>query len=186
MDNVKYHGKIIEVIEEVHGNRTFEIARRSPGVRAIIVKGGKILLSREFRTETNNYDFRLPGGKVFDRLDDFCSHKDENLLPYAESAVIKEVFEEVGLIAKNPILIKISKAGATINWDLYYFEIDDFKTDKQHLEDGEDITFSWYTFDEVMKLCRENMVQEDRSVGVILNYILKSLEMQKGSSSERS
>lgn len=173
MESVKYHGKIIEVVEEAHRGRVFEIARRSPGVRALIVKNDKILLSREYRTETNNYDYRLPGGKVFDRLDDFCRHRGEDLLPYAESAVIKECYEEVGLVVKNPKLIKISKAGATVEWDLYYFEIEEFENNIQHLEEGEDITFEWYTYKELINLCRENKIQEDRTVGVILNYLIK-------------
>ena len=71
------------------------------------------------------------------------------------------------------VAIKISKAGATIVWDLYYFEITEFSESKQHLEDGEDITFAWYTFDEVSKFCLNNQIQEDRSVAVILNYILR-------------
>lgn len=178
MKDIKYHGKIIEVFEEPHGNKIFEIARRSPGVRALIVSDGKILLSREYRTENKDYDYRLPGGKVFDRLDDFCRHDGEDLLPFAKDAVIKEVFEEVGLIAKNPKLLKISKAGATIEWDLYYFEIKEFKQDKQHLEEGEDITFAWYTVKEVLGLCKGNKIQEDRSVGVLLNYILKNFEKE--------
>ena len=174
MKNVKYRGKIIEVFEEEHGNKVFEIARRSPGVRALIVSDDKILLSKEFRAETNNYDYRLPGGKVFDTLDEFVKHDEDSILPYAEKAVVKEVYEEVGLLAKNPKLIKISKAGATISWDLYYFEIKDFSKDVQHLEDGEDITFDWYTIGEVLELLKNDKIQEDRSVGVILNYILKN------------
>lgn len=164
---VKYHGRIIEVVEE-------PIAKRSPGVRALIVHDGKMLLSKEFRTETNNYDFRLPGGKVFDRLDEFCQHENEDLLPFAKDAVVKEVYEEVGLVAKDPVLIKVSKAGATVQWDLFYFEIKDFQKDIQHLEEGEDITFAWHTYEEVLKLCQENKVQEDRSVGVILNYLIRN------------
>lgn len=71
MSTVKYRGRIIEVVEEKYGTRTFEIARRSPGVRALIVRDGKILLSREYRTEVDEYDFRLPGGKVFDTLSEY-------------------------------------------------------------------------------------------------------------------
>ncbi len=177
-EKIAYSGKIIEVVEVKHGNKIFEIARRSPGVRAIIVSNGQILLSREFRTETGNYDYRLPGGKVFDKLEDFRSHANENLEKYAEDAVIKEVSEEVGLISKNPQLIKVSKAGATITWDLYYFLITDFVAEKQHLEDGEDITFDWYTPEQVQNLILQDKMSEDRSVGVLLKYILKFLTNQ--------
>ena len=85
---------------------------------------------------------------------------------------IKECYEEVGLRIKNPILLKISKAGATIVWDLYYFLIKDFVEDQQHLEDGEDITVDWYTMEEVKELCLNNKIQEDRSVAVILKYLI--------------
>jgi len=47
--------------------------RRPPGIRALIVdkESKKILFSREFRYELNDWDLRLPGGKVFDSLDDY-------------------------------------------------------------------------------------------------------------------
>lgn len=97
MQEIKYSGKIIEVIEEKHGNKIFEIARRSPGVRALIIKSNKILLSREYRTEINDYDYRLPGGKVFDTLQEYRKHINEDLTEYAMLAVKNEVSQEVGL-----------------------------------------------------------------------------------------
>jgi 8-oxo-dGTP pyrophosphatase MutT (NUDIX family) len=178
MIKIKYSGKIIEVIEEQHGSKIFEIARRSPGVRALIVKDNKILLSREYRSEIDGYDFRLPGGKVFDKFEEYKKHISEDLLMYAENAVIKEVYEEVGLVSKNPKFIKVSKAGATINWDLYYFEITDFIQEKQHLEEGEDITFEWYSIQKDLKLISENKMSEDRSVGVLFNYIVQNFRTQ--------
>lgn len=172
LENIKYRGKIIEVIEETHGNKIFEKARRSPGVRALIVKDNNILLSREFRYELNDYDYRLPGGKVFDTLTDYSNHLNEDLTKYADKAVVKECYEEVGLNVKNPKLIKVSKAGATIEWDLYYYLIEDFEYDVQHLEDGEDITFNWYSLSEVEKFCLQDKIKEDRSVAVILRYVI--------------
>lgn len=176
MQEIKYSGRIIEIIEEKHGNKIFEIARRSPGVRALIVKDNKMLLSHEFRNEINGYDYRLPGGKVFDTLEEYREHLNEDLIEFAKKAVIKEASEEVGLDAKSPKLIKFSKAGATIVWDLYYFEIKEFSESKQHLEYGEDITFDWHSFDEVKQFCLDNKIQEDRSVAVILSYILMKLK----------
>ncbi|MCL2846685.1 MAG: NUDIX domain-containing protein [Firmicutes bacterium] len=176
MEQIKYSGKIIEVIESTHphhGNRVLEIARRSPGVRALVVHDNKILLTKEFRHETNNFQYRLPGGKVFDTLAEFKRARDSDMHKFAVTAVIKEVSEEVGLNIKNPKLIKISCAGATIKWDLFYFEITEFEKNPhgQHLEDGEDITFAWFSFPEVIKLCKDNKIDEDRSVGVLLTYL---------------
>ena len=48
------------------------MVRRPPGIRALIVnENEQILLSKEFRYELNDWDFRLPGGKVFDSLEDY-------------------------------------------------------------------------------------------------------------------
>ena len=51
-----------------------EIVRRPPGVRLLIVKEGNVLLTKEYRHEADGYDFRLPGGKVFESLRDFKTH----------------------------------------------------------------------------------------------------------------
>lgn len=46
-----------------------KLVRRPPGVRAIIInENNQILLSKEFRYELNTFDYRLPGGKVFDSI----------------------------------------------------------------------------------------------------------------------
>lgn len=172
MEEIKYSGKIIEVVQFKSGDKVFEKARRSPGVRALIVSGDKILLSREFRQEVSGYDFRLPGGKVFDRLEDYKNHLSEDMISFATQAVIKEVKEEVGLIAKNPKLLRISKAGATIEWDLFYFLISDFEQGEQDLEDGEDISFEWHTFEQVKTICTSGQMKEDRSVGILLSYVI--------------
>ncbi len=175
MEEIKYSGKIIEVVQFKNGDRVFEKARRSPGVRALIVSGERILLSKEYRTEIGGFDFRLPGGKVFDRLEEYKQHISEDLISYAKEAVKKEVREEVGLLVNDPKLLKVSKAGATVEWDLYYFLISDFEVNKkgQELEDGEDISFSWYTLKEVEGICTSGRMQEDRSVGVVLSYLIK-------------
>ncbi len=177
--DIKYKGKIIAVatqnvaVKNSNQTKTFEFALRSPGVRAIIVKDDKILLSKEYRYELADYDYRLPGGKVFDSLEEFLACNTNQLKAKAQQAIIKECFEEVGLKVKSPKLLHISKAGATVNWDLYYYEINSFTLDKQHLELGEDINFDWYTFDEVKNIILSNQFTEDRSVGVLLKYILQ-------------
>lgn len=174
MEEIRYSGKIIEVVQFKNGDKVFEKARRSPGVRALIVSDDKILLSREFRQEVGSYDFRLPGGKVFDKLQEYKNHLSEDLAPYASLAVVKEVKEEVGLVARNPKLLKVSKAGATVEWDLFYFLISDFEENEngQELEDGEDITFGWYTFQQAKDICLSGQMKEDRSVGVLLAFLI--------------
>jgi len=176
-ETIVYEGKIFEIVKQPFkaGDKEiiFETARRSPGTRIIIVKNKKMLLTKEFRTEHKDYDYRLPGDKVFNTLEEYrkvLGKKD--ILPFAIKAAKKECLEETGIIANNLKLFQIAKAGATVEWDLFYFIVDDFKESKQKLESGEVIYPEWKTFNEVKELCLNNKINEDRTVGVLLKFLL--------------
>lgn len=82
----------------------------------------------------------------------------------------------MGLLIKNQKLLKISNAGAGVEWDLYYYEITDYEIDStgQKLEEEEIIEgYIWKSYDEIIKMCIENKIHEERTVGVLLTYILK-------------
>ena len=179
-----YSSKIFEIFEKTSRynkdgeikHKTFEYARRSPGVRGIIIEDKKILLTKEYRYELEGWDYRLPGGKVYDKLDDYHKAlKEDTDLSDVQAAVKRELLEEVGIEISNPYLYYISKAGATVIWDLYYFIIDGFEFAKngQNLEDGETISYQWFTHAEVMDLIKKDLINEDRSVGVLAKYILQ-------------
>ena len=179
---IVYEGKIFEVVKQPMnvGSKIieFEKVKRAPGTRIIIVKDNKILITKEYRTELNNYDYRLPGGKVFDTLKEYKNSlkNNTNMLESAITAAKKECLEETGLIVNNLELIKISKCGATIIWDMYYFLAKDFKESKtgQTLEDGEIITVNWYSFEQAKQLCIDNKISEDRTLGVLLAFLEKN------------
>ncbi len=179
-ERIAYEGKIFEVVKQLMkiGNKEieFEVARRAPGVRLLIVKQNKILITKEFRTEINGSDYRLPGGKVFDTLAEYRKAREHNanILVSAEAAARKECREEVGLTPLKISHFYTAHAGATVEWDLYYFLVEDFKESQegQQLEDGEHISVEWKTFPEVKKMCLEHEIKEDRSVAVLLQFIL--------------
>ena len=156
------------------------MVRRPPGIRALIINKEKkeILLSREFRYELNGWDYRLPGGKVFDSLEDYKKSLDrDDVIDYVEATVPKEVLEEVGLVVKNAKLIKNSRDGAGVIWDLYYYEITDYELSDNgpQLEENEVIDgYVWKSFDNVVELCINGEINEDRTVAVLLTYILKN------------
>lgn len=168
------------IIDGKSKNVKRNFVRRPPGIRALIVDKDKksILFSKEFRYELNDWDLRLPGGKVFDSLDAYKESLDkDDVLDHVEITVPKEVLEEIGLIVENPKLIKVSKDGAGVVWDLFYYEITDYKVSENgpHLEEDEVIEgYVWKTFDEIIDLCATNKIHEDRTVGVLLTYILKN------------
>lgn len=178
-ETIVYEGKIFEIVKQPYkaGDKeiVFETARRSPGTRIIIVKGNKMLLTKEFRTEHNDYDYRFPGGKVFNTLEEYrkALQCNKDILQFATEAAKKECLEEAGIIAKRLRHFQTAKAGATVEWDLFYFIVDDFKeNEKQKLEAGEVIYPEWKTFDEVKELCLKDKIKEDRTVGVLLKFLL--------------
>ena len=183
-ERISYQGKIIEVVEQdiKVGDKiqTFEMARRSPGTRTIICSNqNRILLTREYRHEVSGYDYRLPGGKVFDTLQEYNKFLSTNPTNEARLAVAvigaqKELNEEVGLKNANLEFLSLSKCGATVEWDLYYFvtKVDETDLVEQSLEHGEDITTDWYTYHQVNEFAlSKDKMSEERSVAVLLRYL---------------
>mgnify|MGYP000858075927 CR=1 FL=1 len=172
-------GKLFELVHIVQPDgRVFELARRAPGVRVIIADKAnkKVLLTKEFRNELNAWDYRLPGGKVFDTLDEFEAHRQsgENILDAAKAKAKGEAAEEAGMMIGDVELVTKSTLGATVEWDLYVFEALDWQENEQGqaLEDGEQIeTGQWFTFDEVEKMVLDGSMQEERVALAFLRWI---------------
>ncbi len=177
-EEIAYRSKMFEIIKRPMkvGNKIleFEIAKRSPGVRLLIIKKGKILLTKEFRYELDEYDYRLPGGKVFDSLEEYNSALKKDIMPFAIRAAKKECLEETGLIPNKIRYFQTSQAGATIIWDLFYFIVEDFtESKKQSLEHGEVIRPEWKTFKEAKELCLNGKIKEDRTIGILLKFLMR-------------
>jgi len=178
-EEVVFQGKIIEVVRQPMriGEKQvkFEFARRSPGTRLIIVdkQASKILLTKEYRTELQNYDYRLPGGKVFDTLDEYNQFLKSNkdILEPATERAKTEAREETGIIVNSIKHFYTSVNGATVVWDLFYFVIDDWQQADQQLEHGEDIEVEWLSFADAQNLAVSGKMSEDRSVGVLLRWL---------------
>ena len=178
MEKTTYQGRIIEVVEkevEERGQKkVFEFARRSPGVRLIIPKDTSILIAKEFRHEVGGYDYRLPGGKVFDTLKEYSDAlaSDTNISEAAMSAAIKEAREEAGIEVKEASLFHTSICGATIVWDLYYFVVNNFDQVEKAPEDGENISVEFIDRQKAKSMCLDGSMGEERSALVLLRYLL--------------
>lgn len=180
--NIVFSGKIGEVIHTAQPDgRIFERFCRPPGTRLIIVSPeNKILITKEYRQETKNYDLRLPGGKVCDTLEEY-NHLRQNsgdMLQAAKIGAKKEALEETGIVIKNLEFITKAAAGATVEWDLYYFLVKDYEKhpDGQALEEGENISVTWLSIDEIKKVAEFGQMQEWRSVGVLLGIVIPKLK----------
>lgn len=171
-----YKGLIFRVEQTtMPDGRVFEKAIRSPGTRIIIYdeKKDQILLSREFRQEIGEYDYRLPGGKVRDKIKDWDEIKDRaDLADLIAEACKNEAKQEAGveLNKLNPFTTSTS-GGPTIEWTLFYFVSTDFtELGKQSLEAGEDITKVWKTSQEAIELCLSGKMKEGRSAAALLQF----------------
>lgn len=192
-EEIRYKGKLFEVVSEpveIDGKTfEFEKVRRSPGVRLIMKDGqGNILLTREFRRELSNFDYRLPGGKVFDSLDEFNEFKQSkgDIIEKAKQAALKEAKEETGFVPDALEHHSISKLGATVEWDLHYFVafVDRSQQGTQELETGENIEVVWFGEEEVKKLILEpNKFSEERSVATLMRFFASGKTAETGAES---
>jgi len=178
-ERVVYSGKIFEVIQKpvrIAGKEImFEKVRRSPGVRLLIINQNKILITKEYREEHGNFDYRLPGGKVFDSLQKYLSFVQEkrDILTAAMNAAQKECQEETGLIPLKLKHIYTTSPSATVQWDLFYFLIEEYKENHhgQKLEPGEQISLEWKTIAEVQEMCLNGTISEERTAMILLRFL---------------
>lgn len=182
-DEIVFKGKIFEMIKRPvkigEKIKDFEIARRSPGVRIIITENKKILLTKEFRYELDDYTYRIPGGKVFDNLDDYRNAMKENpdIIFHAKKAAERECIEETGLIPEDIEYYHTSVCGATVEWDLIYFIVTDFRKNENgsEPEEGEDIRPEWKSMEDAKIMCLDKNISEERSVCVLLRFIEENI-----------
>ncbi len=171
-----FSGKLGEVVHVPQPDgRVFERFRRPPGVRIVIVADRGILLTEEYREETGGVDLRLPGGKVFDDYESFAAARATGSMTWAaEEAVLREAREEVGLVVTDPELITVAQAGATVEWDLFYYLVREFTeaVEGAQPEEGEQIEPVWLTPKEVSEAIQQGRMSEWRSVGVLLGLVL--------------
>lgn len=181
---IAFRGKIFEIEQTTQPDgRVFERAVRAPGVRLIITDkpNKKLLLTKEFRSELNTWDYRLPGGKVFDTLNEYEAHRTsgEDMAQAAERKAVAEGSEEAGIHIKGVKLFKKSTLGATVEWDLWCFEVTDWEPSKdgQQLEHGEQIEAdSWFSYDEARQMILSGQMHEERVALILLQW----LETQNG------
>lgn len=180
---IEYRGKIGALVTypvlvdfgDGYIEKTFEKFVRPPGTRIIAVEDGKILLNKERRLEIDGFDWRLPGGKVFDTFEEFEPYIGEEHVISEQvilEAATKELHEEAHLRTNSLALFDTRACGATVTWDLHYVVAQDLTEDISTHEEGEEVADSkWCTYDEIETMCKNGEIQEGRTVAVLLKYI---------------
>lgn len=173
---IVFKGKLVAV--ERHIAKGFERAVRPPGVRLLLENDqGDILITKEFRQEHGKYDYRLPGGKVFDDLNSYLAvRNDPDALHLAVMrAAHLEARQEAGAeeIGQLAILFK-SIAGTTFEWDLFYLTGKVLKMGLSELSDDEEhdlVGADLYPKEEVLKMLKSGEISEDRTVAALYRYL---------------
>ena len=139
-----------------------------------------MLLTREFRNELNAWNYRLPGGKVFDTLADYQKFlkSGEDVRIVADKKAVEESSEEAGIRVDSLDYIETSTLGSTVEWDLYvYVSSNWIKAEGQSLEEGEQIeTDNWFTFAEAEKMILNGEVREERIALILLKWLHRQKE----------
>jgi ADP-ribose pyrophosphatase len=160
----------------------FEVAERAPGVRVLIEKGGKILLSREYRFEIDWFDYRMPGWKTFDTIREYVAFLESgrDMMDEVLQAGKREIKEETWIVVKNLDFLVKDTLWTTVRRDLYYLKAIDFDDSaiEQELGDWEDISTMRYTYEEVLELMKTNHMKESRTKAFLYDYILNQYDLQ--------
>lgn len=180
-EHVVAKGKIFELVQiPKPDGRVFEVARRAPGVRLIIAdtENRKVLLTKEYRNELKAHDYRLPGGKVFNTLDEYVAFREsgKDIVEAARVQAKNEALEEAGVDVADLQLVRKSALGATVEWDLYVFEVTDWQlhADGQQLSEDEPqdiVGVDFYDYDVVEKMIMNGEMQEERIALVLLQWL---------------
>jgi 8-oxo-dGTP pyrophosphatase MutT (NUDIX family) len=173
-----FKGDLIAI--EKHADKGFERAVRPPGVRLLLSDTeGKILITREYRSEIGDHDYRLPGGKVFNDLESYLAIRgnDARLNDAAMEAARLEAKQETGVDEINDLTILTrSAAGASVEWDLYYLTGTIGAISEQELEEDErerGIDVHFYTRAEVLEMLKQGKFAEGRTAAVLFEHLLK-------------
>lgn len=180
---VVYRGHMFEIVNwEGKPGVKFEAAVRAPGVRLLIEteKDGKnaLLMTKEIRREAGGYDTRLPGGKVFDSLDELDKFREsgDDIDPVALEAAKKEGKEEAGISGGEYSKIGTSKAGASVEWDLHYYRVKNAEIGAQELEDSEngDIETITLSAREIFEKLVNKEIKEGRSADILWSWLAEN------------
>jgi ADP-ribose pyrophosphatase len=190
MSNIEYRSRLFDVVNHTVRfsdgvEKRFQFVRRSPGVRILLLNSNnQALLTREWRTEINAWDFRLPGGKVFETSTQFeqflQNEQNSNVNSIGKAAAIRELEEECG-IQLDPETVRYvytSKCGATVDWDLLFF-IGKLTSPLQHKgfhnsHEGERTVLEWVNLDHMLELCKFGLINEDRTNSFLMRYLLNT------------
>lgn len=180
---LKYRGTIFGLYQAVAENgKVFEEVRRTPGVRLLITNDQDEILLNQEKRRTLGYkvDHRLPGGKVFDSINDAETYRNHpDLGGYVIDAAIREAREEIGLDiqAEDCEIFAQDQYDGKVEFDLYFvavrrFTILDSGPEFADSEHQEIVGWQWHDYKAAKHLALDyQKFSEGRSARMLLSFL---------------
>lgn len=129
---------------------------RTDGTRIIARDDeGRVLLTREYRHELDDWDWRIPGGKI-----------DEGEAP--EAAAAREFREEAGYEATELRYLWATTPDSTVRYRRYFFLATDLAQVGAEREAGENLSVHWLPLDEACEKALAGEIREEISALALL------------------
>ncbi len=146
-EKVELPGGLVELHEHVW---------RTDGARIVAVDDrGRVLLTREFRHELGERDWRIPGGKV-DPTED------------PEQTAGRELQEETGYQAARLKFLWSTTPDSTVRYRRHFFIATDLTEVGAAHDPGESMTIHWMSLDEACEKALAGEVREEISALALL------------------
>lgn len=192
---VGYQGRIFEILTTpmlVGGKRKdFELVVRPPGVRVIALdmETRTVYLTKELRPETEGWDVRVPGGKIFDDIASYLPYYPTPKTLNAQHPFMRCVFDaanreagqELGAKLRDIEFVAKSVCGATVHWDLFFVSAQvDGISQANTPEPGEVITAHPVEWREALELIDAGVLSEERSAIWLRRVLLRLMKEGSG------
>lgn len=125
----------------------------------LVVRGGSILMVRQYRLLVDRLSWEIPGGKV-----------DEKETP--EASAIRECFEETGIRCRNvKPLLDYQQSLEVLDLRTHLFYTNDFDDDNQFRPNCKEVeAIQWMPLERCLEMIKEKTLCDSFSILAILAY----------------